>query len=49
MTGNSQVWSLPDTKYNTQKTFPVFTHGRCLKIVEQLCITTYVLKLEKEM
>lgn len=40
MTGNVEVQSLPDIKYNTHKTLPVFTHGRCLEIVDQLCIAT---------
>lgn len=43
MTGNSEVQSLPDTKYNTPRRLPVFTHGRCVEIVDQLSITTYAL------
>lgn len=48
MTGNCQVQSLPDTKYNTHRRLPVFTHGRCLEIVDQLSITTYALGIKKK-
>lgn len=46
MIGNSQVQSLPDTKYNTHRRLPVFTHGRCLEIVDQFSIATYALGIK---
>lgn len=48
MTGNSEVQSLPDTKYNTHRRLPVFTHGRCLEIVDQFSITTYAFGIKKK-